>query len=220
MTDTPSLPRPPVDATLLVGRTVDLERVDVERHGPGLWQAIGLDRSLWSLIPPGPFDDEASFTEWLRDRSQRSDLALYAVIDKRGPRPQVVGLYFLLQINPAMGTAEIGLIYGAALSRQTGGTEAFFLLAGYVLETLGYRRLEWRCAASHTASRRAALRFGFTAEGILRQTAWAKGENWDTAVFSILDREWPAIGARLAAWLTPDNFTESGHQIKALAEFA
>ena len=196
MTDTPSLPRPPVDATLLVGRIVDLERLDVERHGPGLWEAIG------------------------RDRSQQTDRALYAVIDKRGPRPQVVGLYFLLQINPAMGTAEIGLIYGAALSRQTGGTEAFFLLARYVLETLGYRRLEWRCAASHTASRRAALRFGFTAEGILRQTAWAKGESWDTAMFSILDREWPAIGARLAAWLTPENFTESGHQIRALAEFA
>jgi RimJ/RimL family protein N-acetyltransferase len=112
-----------------------------------------------------------------------------------------------------MGTVEMGLVYGPALARRTAGTEAFFLLARHVLDTLSYRRLEWRCGPGHVASRRAAKRFGFTEEGTLRQTMWTKGRNWDTVVYSILDREWPAIEARLAAWLSPDNFDANGKQI-------
>jgi len=220
MTDTPSLPRSPIDAPLLTGRTVDLERLDIERHRSGLWQAVGHDHSPWSRIPPGPFDDEDAFTEWLHYRIEQKDSAFYVIVDKRGPRPEIAGFYILLQINPAMGTTELGLMYGAALSRQIGGTEAFFLMARYIFETLGYRRLEWRCNSTHTASQRTAIRFGFTLEGVLRQTGWVKGANWDNAVLSILDREWPGIAARLVAWLAPENFTESGHQIKALRDFA
>jgi hypothetical protein len=63
---------------------------------------------------------------------------------------------------------------------------------------------------------RAAGRFGYTREGVLRQNAWIKGRNWDTAVYAILDGEWPRRAARLAAWLAPDNFDAKGRQIKAL----
>ena len=112
----------------------------------------------------------------------------------------------------------MGLVYGPSLARRTEGTEAFFLLGGYVLETLAYRRLEWRCGPDHVASRRAAGRFGFTHEGILRQTMWAKGRSWDTTVLSLLDHEWPAVAERLGAWLSPDNFDEHGEQVRALGD--
>lgn len=219
MASTPFLPRPAVDAKLLPGRTVDLERADVARHAPGLWRAIGSDPSLWTHIPSGPFADEAAFTEWLAVRTVRDGVAIFTVMDKTGPGPAVpAGLYFLLGIDPEMGTSEIGLVYGPALTRRTGGTEAFHLLAGHVLGTLGYRRLEWRCATLNDASTRAAERFGFTREGVLRQSAWRKGVNWDTAVYSILDREWPSIDAHFRAWLEPGNFTDDGRQIRPLSE--
>lgn len=64
---------------------------------------------------------------------------------------------------------------------------------------------------------RAAARFGFVLEGTLRQHRWIKGANYDTAVHAILDREWPAIAARFAAWLAPENFSADGRQIKALS---
>jgi RimJ/RimL family protein N-acetyltransferase len=218
MTGAPSLPRPPVDAVSLPGRTVDLERLDLTRHGRDLWHAIGADPALWGAIPPDPFPDEPAFTAWLAERIQRPDGALYAIVDKASR--SAAGLFFLAQIVPSMGTLEIGLVYGPALRRRIGGTEAFFLIARYLLGTLRYRRLEWRCNTRHDASRRAAERFGFTLEGLLRQHRWIKGRNYDTAVFSMLDREWPAIEARLAAWLAPANFTADGRQITALADIA
>lgn len=213
----PDLPRPPVTAGLLTGRTVDLVRADVARHAPGLWHAIGADPSLWTYIPSGPFDSEAAFTDWLAVRAEREGMAIFTVMDRTGAGPAVpAGLYFLLGIDPEMGTTEIGLVYGPALTRRTGGTEAFHLLAGHVLGTLGYRRLEWRCATLNHASVAAAERFGFTREGVLRQSAWRKGVNWDTAVYAILDREWPGIDARFRDWLDPANFDADGRQCRPL----
>jgi len=218
MSNPPDLPRPPLDADLLPGRTVDLERVDPARHGPGLWRAIGRDPALWEYIPPGPFDDEAAFTAWLSSRAATAGQTLYAIIDKQGGGRSEAGLFLLLQINPEMGTAEMGLVYGPALSRRIGGTEGVALLAGYVLGTSGYRRLEWRCGPDNLASVRAAGRYGFTFEGTHRQTMWHKGRNWDTEYHAILDREWPPIAARFRAWLAPENFDDRGQQIRPLGE--
>jgi RimJ/RimL family protein N-acetyltransferase len=212
---TPALPCACPDAPVRPGRLVDLERLDITRHASGLWEAVGRHAGLWAMIPPGPFADEAAFLEWLTPRAERTDVALYAIVEKTGGRT-VAGLFLLLGVNPAMGTVEMGLVYGSALTRKTAGTEAFFLLARYVLGTLRYRRLEWRCGPDHTGSRHAAERFGFTLEGVLRQTLWAKGRSWDTAVYAMLDREWPAVAVRLTEWLSPENFGADGGQRRPL----
>lgn len=214
MTIAPSLPRPLPDIAILPGRTVDLERVQPARHGVDLWHAIGSVESLWQSVPPGPFADEEAFLTWLGDRSARPDQLLYALVDKRTGTAE--GLYLLINIENAMGRIEMGLVLGARLARTTAATEAFYLLGRYVFETLGYRRLEWRCSPENEASMRAAERFGYTLEGILRQNAWIKGRNWDTAVYAILDGEWPPNAARLAKWLAPGNFASDGRQIKPL----
>jgi RimJ/RimL family protein N-acetyltransferase len=216
LTTPPALPCLHPSTLTIPGRLVDLERADVARHAAGLWTAIGTDRELWSLIPPGPFADEAAFTEWFADRAGRAESTLYTIVDRAAAKP--AGLFFLLGVDTAMGVVEMGLVYGQSLTRRTAGTEAFFLLARHVLDTLSYRRLEWRCAPDHTASRRAAERFGFTEEGILRQTMWTKGRSWDTVVYAILDREWPQIEKLLEAWLAPENFGVDGKQIRPLKE--
>lgn len=216
MTTAPSLPRPLPDTAILPGRTVDLERIQPARHGPDLWRAIGSVASLWHSVPPGPFADEDAFLTWLGDRSARADQMLYALVDKRTGTAE--GLYLLINIENGMGRIEMGLVLGAKLSRTTAATEAFYLLGRYLFETLDYRRLEWRCSPENEASMRAAERFGYTLEGVLRQNAWIKGRNWDTAVFAILDSEWPAQAARLATWLAPANFTADGQQKRALTK--
>lgn len=219
MSDAPLLPCPPIDAGLLAGRTIDLERLDVARHAEGLWQAIGARDDLWTWIPSGPFPARAEFTAWLEDRGRRTTQSLYAVIDRTDPRgPTPAGLYMALSINPDAGVTEVGLNLGPALTRRVGGTEAFHLLTGYIFSR-GYRRVEWRCSPENVASSRAAARFGFTHEGTLRQTYWLKGGNWDTEVWSILDHEWPTIDARLKAWLAPENVDAAGQQRRALSAF-
>ena len=216
MSIVPILPRPMPDAVLISGPTVDLERLDPVRHAGDLWRAIGRDEGLWKEVPPGPFADAAAFSAWLEERATRTDQVLYALIDKAGTRA-AEGLYLLINIESAMGRIEMGLMLGPNLARKTAATEAFLLLGRYVFETLLYRRLEWRCSPENTASMRAAQRFGYTHEGILRQNAWIKNRNWDTAVYAILDGEWPQRAARLEAWLAPENFDRNGRQKRALS---
>jgi RimJ/RimL family protein N-acetyltransferase len=118
-----------------------------------------------------------------------------------------------------MGVIEVGhILYSPALQRTPLGTEAQYLLARYAFETLGYRRYEWKCNALNAPSRRAALRYGFVFEGVLRQHMIAKGRNRDTAFFSMLDSEWPARTAAFERWLAPENFDADGKQIASLSE--
>ena len=61
------------------------------------------------------------------------------------------------------------IYWGPRIAGTRVATEAMYLFAVYVLETLGYRRFEWKCDALNTPSRRAAQRFGFTYEGHFRR---------------------------------------------------
>lgn len=67
-------------------------------------------------------------------------------------------------------------------------TEATCLMMGWAFEA-GYRRLEWKCDALNAPSRRVALRFGFTFEGMFRQVTVVKGRNRDKAWYSVIDSE-------------------------------
>lgn len=214
MTAVPVLPRPVPDAMLLPGRTVELVRTDPARHGAQLWHAIGEVEELWRAVPPGPFADDAAFTTWLSERASRADQLLFSLVDRRTEKAE--GLYFLMNIDSGVGRAEMGLMLGPKISRQTAATEAFYILAHYVFDTLAYRRLEWRCNPENHPSMRAAERLGFKLEGVLRQNTWLKGRNWDTAVFGMIDRDWPPIAARFERWLSPDNFDSEGRQLRPL----
>lgn len=115
------------------------------------------------------------------------------------------------------GSIEVGFINCApALQRTPAATEAMALMMANAF-ALGYRRYEWKCDALNAPSRTAALRLGFTFVGIHRQATVAKGRNRDTAWFSILDGEWPAVKAGLDAWLDPANFDDRGRQRRSLA---
>ena len=202
---------------VLEGRYGRVERLDAARDGASLWDAVkgAANNGLWAYMNYGPFADEAAFAAWLAERPKLEDPYSYAVIDPKG---QAVGIATLMEIRPAMRVIEVGhIVYTPRLQRTPLGTEAQYLLAGYVFETLGYRRYEWKCNALNAPSRRAALRYGFTFEGIFRQHLISKGRNRDTAWFSILDSEWPTRRAAFERWLNPENFDKDGRQKQSLA---
>ena len=213
LTDATPSPRP--GPVVLEGHYGRVERLDPSRHGAALWAAMRDQQELWTHIPYGPFNDEASFAHWLADRERRDDPYCYAVIDRqRG----ALGVAALMEIRPAMRVIEIGhIVYGAPLQRTPLGTEAQYLLARYAFETLRYRRCEWKCNALNAPSRRAAARYGFTFEGIFRQHMIVKGRSRDTAWYAMLDSEWPARKRAFEAWLAPDNFDADGRQKASLA---
>jgi RimJ/RimL family protein N-acetyltransferase len=215
---------PPVDDTparrpgpvTLTGRYGRVERLAPD-HAAALWQAVQGHDQIWTYMSGyGPFADAAAFSQWVGGRVQLDDPYSYAVIDAAGA---AVGIATLMEIRPAMRSIEVGhIVYSPALQRTPLGTEAQYLLARYVFETLGYRRYEWKCNALNAPSRRAARRYGFVFEGILRQQMIAKGRNRDTAYFSMLDGEWPARRAAFERWLAADNFDAGGKQRTSLSE--
>ena len=208
------------DVTPIVGERVVLERLDAARHGDALYTAAhgdGADPKLWDYLPYGPFtDDRDGFLVHLESQAPSIDPCFYAVVD--GASGQGWGVVSFLRIEPAHGVIEIGHVwFGGPLQRTPQATEAIFLLARQAFEVLGYRRLEWKCDDANARSKAAALRFGFTAEGVFRQHMVVKGRNRDTAWFSILDGEWPAVAAAFGAWLAPENFDAEGRQRTSLA---
>jgi hypothetical protein len=86
----------------------------------------------------------------------------------------------------------------------------------YIFEDLGYRRYEWKCNALNGPSRQAALRFGFTFEGVFRKHMIVRGRSRDTAWYSLIDDDWPGAKAAFETWLAPANFDAAGVQRKSL----
>ena len=146
-----------------------------------------------------------------------ADPLYYAVIDKQSGK--VAGRQTLMRIDATNGVIETGHIFWSSLIAQTPATtEAFYLFAKHIFDDLGYRRFEWKCNDRNEPSKRAALRYGMSAEGVFRQAGVAKGENRDTAWFSMLDNEWPLCKAALEKWLMPENFDDDGNQIARLSD--
>jgi RimJ/RimL family protein N-acetyltransferase len=200
----------------LSGRFCRIEKLDATKHGAALWEDFRGHDDLWTYSTNGPFADEAAFRTWLEQRAKLADPFYHMVLDKDG---KALGVATYMEIRPAMRVIEMGhIVYSPALQRTPIATEAQYLLARHAIETLGYRRYEWKCDSLNAASKRAALRLGFTFEGTFRQHMIVKGRSRNTAWFSIIDREWPRVRTAFEQWLAPENFDGAGKQKRKLED--
>jgi RimJ/RimL family protein N-acetyltransferase len=210
--------RPP--RTPMRGRFVRIEPLDAARHLDELYDAFSPDPDgkLWTYIPIGPFGSKTELGEWLEPASKKEDPLFYVMIDASAGK--VTGLAAYLRIQPEHGVIEIGnIVLSPLLQRTAAATEAMFLFMARAFDELGYRRYEWKCDSLNAPSRRAAERLGFQYDGLFRQAIVYKGRNRDTAWYSILDKDWPALRRAFTAWLDEDNFDESGQQKARLQDF-
>jgi RimJ/RimL family protein N-acetyltransferase len=204
----------------LTDKRVRLEPLDWNAHGPGLFAAVGGQHreELWRHMPVGPFGDEAALEGFLA--YMRKTEGWRTMVVRQTGTGDVLGMATYMRIREAHGSAEIGCVaFGDRLRRTPEGTEGLAVMAGHVMDDLGYRRYEWKCNSANEASKRAAERFGFTFEGVFRNDMVTKGKSRDTAWYSIIDAEWPAIRAALEQWLAPGNFGPDGGQTRTLESF-
>jgi RimJ/RimL family protein N-acetyltransferase len=205
-------PRLRPERITLAGRFCRLEALDPARHGDELFTASMAPGAgeRFRYLGDSP-QDRPSFEGWLQKTAASSDPLFYAVIDSASGRCE--GRQALMRITPEHGVIEIGnVLWGPAIARTRVATEALFLHAIYIFETLGYRRFEWKCNALNAPSRRAAERFGFRYEGTFLQHMVQKGRSRDTAWFAMLDVEWPRLREAFERWLAPENFDSAGRQ--------
>lgn len=200
------------------GRYCRVEPLDAARHAADLHAANTLDPTgrAWTYMNYGPFASLDDYRGWMQSFCTGDDPLFHAIVD--AATGKAVGVASYLRIDAAHGVIEVGHInYSPLLARTRAATEAMHLMMKRAFE-LGYRRYEWKCDALNTPSRAAAQRFGFTFEGIFRQATIYKHRSRDTAWFSIIDAEWPALREAFARWLDPANFDADGRQRERLSD--
>lgn len=202
------------------GRYVTLVPLKAAEHSEALWDTTKGEQNdgLWLYLFDGPYRDRASFDASIQAKEVSADPFFFAIIDNKTGK--ATGIASFLRIDPKNRVIEVGsILFSPLLQRTRGATEAMYLMMRYAFESLKNRRYEWKCNSLNEPSRKAALRLGFSFEGIFRQHMIAKGLNRDTAWYSIIDSEWPKVKAAFEGWLAPENFTAEGVQKKALTAF-
>jgi RimJ/RimL family protein N-acetyltransferase len=199
----------------LVGRWAALEPLSFTKHSRDLWNAVAGHDEVWAYLGDGPYTSEGDLAAALETKQSGLAARFFAILP--ATTSVAAGYASLMRMDPGNGVIEVGnVLFSPALQRTAAATEAMFLMAQYVFEELGYRRYEWKCNALNQPSRSAAERLGFTFEGIFRQHMVIKGQNRDTAWYSMLDGEWPERKQAFEAWLAAENFDADGRQKQKL----
>jgi len=172
----------------------DVDELFLNSHGSNR------NERIWTYMLYGPFSNKNEMLDWLSECRASSDIIFFTVTSKESNRR--VGMMSILNINPQMKTLELGNIWYLPVVHFTKvNTEVVYLILREVFDVLNYRRVEWKCDALNARSRAAALRLGFSFEGIFRQHYIVKNRNRDTAWFAMIDRDWPDIKANMDKWL-------------------
>lgn len=127
----------------------------------------------------------------------------FATVDKATNR--AIGSTRYLTIIPKDRGLEIGWTWlGKAYWRTAINTECKYLLFLHAFEDLNCIRVQLKADYRNQRSRNAIERIGAKFEGILRQHVIMRdGYYRDSAYYSVLDKEWPEVKARLEAKLHP-----------------
>ena len=177
-----------------VNPQADVEQLFAGTHGSATKEQV------WTYLPYGPFDSVKSMQEWLVLCAASDDQLFFTVHHNETQRR--IGIVSFINMAEEMRRLEIGNIwYTPEAQRTQANTEAAYLMLGEAFDRLHYRRVEWKCDSLNARSRAAALRLGFSFEGIFRQHMIRKGRNRDTAWFAMLDSEWPLIKRNFETWL-------------------
>jgi len=122
---------------------------------------------------------------------------------------KLVGSTRYCRIDLAHRKLEIGYTWIAgSWQRSFVNTEAKYLMLRYAFEYLGCLRVQLQTDALNAQSRRAIERLGAKLEGILRKDRiMPDGRRRDSAMYSIIEEEWPQVRAALELRLTQGGIT-------------
>ena len=181
----------------LTGRHVSLtplERSDVD--GLAAASADGDLASLQYTAVPSP-ETMAAWVETCLERRESDTFQPF--VARRLDTGAIIGMTTFCNVAPEHRHVEIGHTWNAASSQRTGtNTESKLLLLGHAFDTLDAIAVEFRTHWLNHQSRRAIERLGAKPDGVLRNhQLMPDGSFRDTACYSILPHEWPAIRAEL-----------------------
>ena len=193
-----------IERFALEGRYVRLEPLTMA-HADGLLAAAEEDRSTfdWTRTPDGPAGVVAYIDDALTDERQARRVPFatwwkdeHRLVGSTSFFPEWWG-----EGSGAPDVVEIGATFLAASAQRTVvNTEAKYLMMVHAFEVWQVQRLSLKTDARNERSRAAIERLGARYDGTLRRDMPAYGPHGgprDSAFFSILSDEWPAVKTRL-----------------------
>jgi len=189
---------PTEPAQRLEGRVVAMEPLTPE-HGPGLREAASHEE-IWTWL--GPYmagsDElwEVFMDEALLAAADGSEVP-FVTVDAGGGAP--IGSSRFLALRPVDRALEIGWTWLTPAAWGTGANvEAKLLMMEHAFERLECVRVEFKTDARNDRSRGALTALPAEFEGIFRKHRIVPGVGQrDSAYFSVIDDEWPAVKANL-----------------------
>ncbi len=186
----------------LAGRLVRLEPLS-EGHVADLCR-VGFEPDIWQHMLYGEIDSEEKMLAFVRDllaRQARGTDLPFAVVHRATGR--AIGCTRFMDIRRADRGVEIGgTWYGPEFQRTGVNTESKYLLLRHAFEAWRCIRVQFKTDLLNERSQRAIERLGAAREGVLRNhIIRPDGTIRDSIYYSILDREWPAVKARLEGLL-------------------
>lgn len=184
-------------ATRLEGELVVLEPLE-ESHAEGLWQAAQAPQ-IWDWLT-NLGADRALFDEWMRSSLEAAAAGGEGVFaSRRRADDTLVGSSRYLNVRPADRVVEIGWTWLHPSAWGSGvNVEAKLLMFGHAFDDLGCVRVELKTDARNARSRGAMEALPARFEGVMRKHMIIPeiGQR-DSAYFSVIDSEWPAVRANL-----------------------
>ena len=171
---------------------------------PELFSAIGTDPEIYQWLPFSKPSDLADFSKIFQnflDESTSGKRVAFAVVLKS--TGLAIGTTSFLDLNPIHRSIEIGsTFYAKEYWRSFVNTECKLMMLSEAFEVRGAERVTLKTDSQNERSRAAILRLGASYEGILRHHMLRPNGTWrDSAYFSILSEEWPAVKASLLSKL-------------------
>jgi len=187
---------PPLPVTL-EGQTVILKPLAMD-HLDGLKEAVR-DGELWKLwytMIPSPAEMEKWLKSALAEQEEKTSLP-FTVFSKADGR--IIGCTRYMRMEQKYPRVEIGSTwYATSVQRTQVNTECKYLLLSHAFEALNCVAVEFRTHRMNLRSRAAIERLGAQLDGVLRNhLSMPNGTLRDTAVYSILNTEWPMVKTNL-----------------------
>ena len=188
----------------LEGRLVTLMPLGYEHEDDLLY--AGRDADVWRWLPEAAAASRESFRRWLDAAMTAAEHGLeapFAIVANDTGR--AIGSTRFLEVRPEHKRLEIGWTWLAKDRWGTGANvEAKLLLLEHAFGRLGCRRVEFKTDERNTRSRRALEAIPAQFEGVFRKHMLVRGdERRDSAYYSVIDDEWPAVRANLERRLAP-----------------
>jgi RimJ/RimL family protein N-acetyltransferase len=168
-----------------------------EEHVDELWEAAQAPE-IWTWL--ANVNERETFDKWIELTREAADSGREgAFVTRSIGSGRVIGSSRYLNVRPADRVVEIGWTWlNPSAWRSGANVEAKLLMMSHAFETLGCVRVEFKTDARNERSRAALSALPAKFEGVLRNHMTVPGVGLrDSAYFSVIDSEWPAVKANL-----------------------